>query len=742
MQKPKFEGSGRASFATITLTSAVWPRARQLLQVALLAQVVSMGQAATISAISPSRTDVAAAIALASDGDTVTIPAGAAGWTSTLIITKAITLLGAGINQTIIYDDVTNSSSQPIIAWSTTAGKRYRMSGIDFQRALRGTLGDATTNVITSTGHNLSVNDTISFVTPTSRDPNDIPLVGGAGITAGTTYFVKSVPSPHTFTISATQGGAELDFTTDIAAGQWIRSRSGFDKGAIRVTGFSSEMRIDHCRFMNLQNEFIHWTNAYGVIDNCVSQHDGGSGRLLMFNHRAVGTGGVEESAGDSSWSSPIDWLGDRNAVVVEDCTMSRTTPSNADDVFGATDCIEGGGRLIFRHNTLTRMTIANHGTESSQRFRGGRMIEAHENVFDLFFATSPMTVDTTITARSGTVIAWGNRFTGLFNSNVKLLSYRVTGSFPPWGIADGTKAWDTPDLTDGVGTPGGAGDGVFEAGTSTAGASNSLTDSSKAWTPNQWAQYSLRTLFPFTATSGTTTTVTVNGAGWTTNQWQGYEFTRDSDNSKGEVASNTADTLTLSASYFRPNMSSGGAFTLSRSGFISSNTATTLTMSGSIEGQPRTYRAGAYEIRKVSKVLDDAGLGPTTTPVGTNPINHQNLNQGMDPCYIWDNLKRTSLVGAYSNIVVSTSGYPSLKANRNYYVETAGFDGTVGVGVGLLANRPVTCTTGVGYWATDTSRLYVATATNTWTMYYKPYDYPHPLRRPAPPTNLRISNP
>ena len=65
------------------------------------------------------------------------------------------------------------------------------------------------------------------------------------------------------------------------------------------------------------------------------------------------------------------------------------------------------------------------------------------------------------------------------------------------------------------------------------------------------------------------------------------------------------------------------------------------------------------------------------------------------------------------------------------------GFDGTTGVGEGLLANRPATCTTGVGYWATDQGSwnqigedglFYRCTSTNTWAAYYTPYDYPHPL--------------
>lgn len=89
---------------------------------------------------------------------------------------------------------------------------------------------------------------------------------------------------------------------------------------------------------------------------------------------------------------------------------------------------------------------------------------------------------------------------------------------------------------------------------------------------------------------------------------------------------------------------------------------------------------------------------------------------------------------------------------NQQFWNYTTGFDGTVGVGSGLLSARPSTCTAGVGYWATDQGewnsthsgpdgQLYKCTSTNTWTLYYTPYTYPHPLRSSssiAPPTNLK----
>lgn len=50
----------------------------------------------------------------------------------------------------------------------------------------------------------------------------------------------------------------------------------------------------------------------------------------------------------------------------------------------------------------------------------------------------------------------------------------------------------------------------------------------------------------------------------------------------------------------------------------------------------------------------------------------------------------------------------------------------------GLASARPSSCSATVPadvYWETDSLTLYRCTATDTWTAYYTPYTYPHPLR-------------
>jgi hypothetical protein len=128
-------------------------------------------------------------------------------------------------------------------------------------------------------------------------------------------------------------------------------------------------------------------------------------------------------------------------------------------------------------------------------------------------------------------------------------------------------------------------------------------------------------------------------------------------------------------------------------------------------------------------------------------------------------------------HIVPERDYYDAVSATANTCTSPPGggtcspFNGTVGIGHGTLENRPNACTHntapdgdnggGVMYWATDQGSwntsgdgrgsgvLYRCSATNTWTVHYTPYTYPHPLvsggvppdtTPPAAPTGIMIS--
>ena len=77
--------------------------------------------AVIIAARSVALADVSSAVASASDGDAVVVPAGSASLTSPLTITKAITLRGAGENATVILDDIAGLAACATKAASTGA---------------------------------------------------------------------------------------------------------------------------------------------------------------------------------------------------------------------------------------------------------------------------------------------------------------------------------------------------------------------------------------------------------------------------------------------------------------------------------------------------------------------------------------------------------------------------------------------------------------------------------------------
>lgn len=98
-----------------------------------LCVVIGHSQAATVNATSVSYTDVSSAVSRAANGDVVTVPAGTANWSTSLSISKAITLQGAGIGRTIIQDSVSGSSIDSIIVWTLVPNRNSRMTGIEFQ---------------------------------------------------------------------------------------------------------------------------------------------------------------------------------------------------------------------------------------------------------------------------------------------------------------------------------------------------------------------------------------------------------------------------------------------------------------------------------------------------------------------------------------------------------------------------------------------------------------------------------
>jgi hypothetical protein len=103
--------------------------------------IAASASAAVIPAASCAQADVQAAINLASDGDTVTVPAGVCTWISApntpavLIDQKAITLQGSGPALTIINDATGTSWGDYAVRVNSGASKPVRITGFRFVNA-------------------------------------------------------------------------------------------------------------------------------------------------------------------------------------------------------------------------------------------------------------------------------------------------------------------------------------------------------------------------------------------------------------------------------------------------------------------------------------------------------------------------------------------------------------------------------------------------------------------------------
>jgi len=113
---------------------------------------------------------------------------------------------------------------------------------------------------------------------------------------------------------------------------------------------------------------------------------------------------------------------------------------------------------------------------------------------------------------------------------------------------------------------------------------------------------------------------------------------------------------------------------------------------------------------------------------------------------YFWGN--RTGLTGSFAT--VSADNSYNITCDGRSKIPTLGRDvvaDTTSPGVTAGTNLPSSCVVNQGFWKTNQSTtnlagmvglnpstpisgtLYKCTATNTWTSFYQPYTYPHPLR-------------
>jgi hypothetical protein len=323
------------------------------------------------------------------------------------------------------------------------------------------------------------------------------------GTTSDQTIIVdnldRGAPGGQPFFDCTTNTGQSLRISGITFTGVGGSSTTMFN-GAITFKGTSDQVRIDHCHFtggLAHLNFIAVYSTIYGVADHIVIDQLGSQlGQSRAFN----GTG-----YGDLEFSQPAGW-GTNKFFFMEDCYINNTNGANSGS--GGWDSSEGG-KYVVRHCHLYDVEILNHGTEDG-RGRGGRAIEDYNNDYHWSYLTVMDGI------RSGSMIAHDNTFVGTQPLGYGTQTYRLAFGFTTgtWKGASGDNAWDY-NATEADGTHvDGHSPYLFDSGTFTSGTTgNTLIDSTKTWT---------------------------------TNQWTGYEVKKTSDGSTAYIRSNTSTTLTV----------------------------------------------------------------------------------------------------------------------------------------------------------------------------------------------------
>jgi hypothetical protein len=397
--------------------------------------------------------DVRALLYAAHDGDTITLPAGTYSWTSTLNITKGITLqgettiTGAGTNSPTIHDGTIIKDDTP-----RSGGRPGGPGGV-------GGPGKP----------------------------------GGAGGVGGREACILRVDITPTQSFRMTG----ITFTAGSS------TQKGASDGAFRFRGSGNSpvmnCRIDHCHFDSLNQNKLIWPSGwnYGVADhNVFHLRDGQSFYITQDQY-----GGTSQINGNGAWAD-YPWFGTEKFFFIEDNTIIRTGLPIARSMADALV----GGRYVIRHNYIKNSIPANHGTEA-QAPRGARAQEVYDNVFEMTVTTIGGGI------RSGTGLWHDNSYIGIEPKNdtlCGLANFREGPSRPNpvWGIADGTSVWDA-NVTDVdpqspldqthqtfvEGHP----PFLFASGTVAVASAPSgepcvfTASGNPNWTTNQWAGYSIK---------------------------------------------------------------------------------------------------------------------------------------------------------------------------------------------------------------------------------------------------------
>jgi hypothetical protein len=626
------------------------------------------------------------------------------GTTSWSVPSIALVTDGNTVIEVVCVDAASNQGSDTLTVTHTTGGGEPP--------------GEPNADITASSCSRNDVNTALTNATDANKDGwtvIQIPACSDTGWTSGISWTAPANTIIRGAGNIGTLGGGDVTNIVDnIASTSALLSITISPTGVFRLSGITikggsgalkdsgllqfggpGQMRMDHTH-VNVQTYtsgsargasklFTQWSAVTGVLDNSILNLAGGS--ALYFYH------GYSNGTSDASWTVPTNF-GGSNFFYIEDSVINGSvaagSPSRTSDCFS-------GGKSVMRFNTLYYSAGQEAHATGSTGDRGCRAFENYNNLYRKL-AGQTGNAYVMLDGKVGGWLWWGNYAEdGAVNHGIQMRVTRSTNStynqgMPPngFGYASGVPTTGTVNV---------ASDGV------------SVTRVSGNNFNTSWPAGSMIFIVGASCPSG------------------------------GEPGNSSSCKIS--------SVSTTGALTLS------TNTGGALSGATYYVGSPWDGNTDVYGY----PALDQPGRGAGDLLTGAFPNRINNTtgtaawpNQVLEPLYSWNNIAINQTGVMYNN-----QDTIRIQENRDYYPQASGqqtsptspFNGTSGTGWGTLANRPTTCTTGVGYFATDQGSWNTSTSnpygvqrngsdgvlykcTNNpdpWTLYYTPYTYPHPLR-------------
>jgi len=390
----------------------------------------SLSDAAVVPAASPSQADVSTAYAACANGDTLTIPAGSATWTSGLAINKRIRVRGQGSGRVVARstDTVTVGTGiktfalLPIPAGSTppiTNGQvlRVERTGNPHSNGNPSSTRASMTGTVTNySGGILTLN--VTSVTGSGTHP--LWIVSTAASTTITQGFAGNLIT----LVEDTTGNVEIS---------GIRFVSGSDGAVINILNVPSGRAclIHDCYFEQVDDSTSILSNTNrGVVWNCsFPSFPYTNYRLAIHRPCNVLT---------SSWETPptmgnADTTGESN-FYIEDCDFHA---------YGVCTDFDSNSRQVMRHCTFNNAGLGSHGADTSTYGQRHTEIYDCEMVFNGYGNGQTMNMNWWFYLRGGVLIMTDNilpaldsgDYGGKAEINMTVMNLqRSGGPNPCWG--------------------------------------------------------------------------------------------------------------------------------------------------------------------------------------------------------------------------------------------------------------------------------------------------------------------